>query len=558
MPIAARLAALLLFVFVLAGSAPETPLNAAPAATLVLLKGRIRTLDGDRTAEALACRGERIVYVGTNAGARALAGPDTQVIDLHGATAVPGLTDAHFHLIGLGTTQTQLDLSAVWDRAALLARIREYASAQPAGAWVQGRGWDQTRWTPPDFPTAADLDAVTVGHPAWLRRVDGHAGWANTAALRAAGVTKDTPDPSGGKIHRDAQGNPAGVFVDRAMALIDGVMPEPAPEQTLAAIEAGQQICLRYGLTGIHDCGNGSATLELFKRAEREGRLQMRMYVMARGPGTEMEKVIAQRPYRSGLLTIRCVKFVMDGALGSRGAALLAPYSDDPGNEGLLLIDPLVYGDAVRKCVAAGWQVATHAIGDRGNRVVLDAYAEALKGRNPKAARLRVEHAQIVALDDLKRFAPLGLIASMQPTHATSDMRWAEQRVGPERIKGGYAWRTLLKAGVVIAGGSDAPVESASPALGLYAAVTRQDADGYPPGGWYPEQRMTAREALEAFTKGAAYAAFQERDLGTLTVGKLADITVFAQDPLAIPAAQLKNLTVRYTIVGGKVRYRKD
>jgi len=268
-----------------------------------------------------------------------------------------------------------------------------------------------------------------------------------------------------------------------------------------------------------------------------------------------MERVIAQKPYFGVLLTFRCVKLVIDGALGSRGAALLAPYSDEPGNSGLLLIEPDVYLDAVRKCVAAGWQVATHAIGDRGNRLVLDAYADALKGRNPVTARLRVEHAQIVALDDLKRFAPLGLVASMQPTHATSDMRWAEQRVGPTRIKGGYAWRTLLRDGVVIAGGSDAPVESANPALGLYAAVTRQDADGYPPGGWYPEQRMTAREALEAFTKGAAYAAFQENDLGTLTVGKLADITVFAQDPLAIPAAQLKNLTVRFTIVGGKIRY---
>ncbi len=525
--------------------------------SLVLLNGRVHTLEGERPpAAALACRGDRIFYVGDSDGVRGFIKADTQVIDLQGATAVPGLTDAHLHLLSLGYTSTQINLADCADRAAVFETIRAFAAAHPSDAWLLGRGWDQTRWTPPDFPTAADLDAVASDRPCWLMRLDGHTGWANTAALHAAGITAATADPAGGKIVRDATGAPAGVLVDTAMELLRQHIPPPTAVQRRAALAAGQDLCLRVGLTCVHDAWSDLTTLGDFRAAEQAGDLRLRIYAMVAGPGEDM-KLVTQDPPRvgDGMLTIRCVKLFTDGALGSRGAALSEPYSDDPGNTGLFLNDEDTLREAIDLCLARGYQVATHAIGDRANRRLLDLYERALTAHPHLHPRLRAEHAQVLAPADIPRFGQLGVLCSIQPIHQTEDMRWAEARLGPERIAGAYAWRSLKAAGALLIGGSDAPVASVSPAHGMHAAVTRQDAHGGPPGGWRPQERLTARQALDAYTTGAAYAAFEEEQRGTLAVGKRADVTVFDQDPLGVEPSALRDLKVRWTIVGGHIQY---
>jgi predicted amidohydrolase YtcJ len=480
------------------------------------------------------------------------AHPDAKTVDTQGATVLPGLTDAHGHLYGLGLSLDTVSLVDTTSYGEVIERVRERASRAAAGEWVLGRGWDQNDWAVKEFPTAAALDAVVSNNPVWLRRIDGHAGLANTAALRAAGVTAATPDPTGGKIVRDANGNPTGVFIDEAMELIDRIVPAPTPEQLKARVLAGAQAIAANGLTEMHDAGIDGSTITAVQELIDEKRFPIRVYAMLGDSAPLLAEWFEKKPLvgYGDRLTVRSVKLYADGALGSRGAALLAPYSDDPGNSGLMIATPEHIEDVARRGKAAGFQVNTHAIGDRGVRNVIDAYTSAQVG---PADRFRVEHLQVISPPDVPRLVSHGIIASMQPTHATSDMYWAEDRLGPERVKGAYAWRTILNAGGRLALGSDFPVELVNPFHGIHAAVTRQDQKNWPAGGWYPDQRLTLAEAIRGFTLDAAYAAFEETSRGTIEPGKLADLTIVEGDLFSMPATDLFKAKVRYTVVGGEV-----
>jgi predicted amidohydrolase YtcJ len=484
------------------------------------------------------------------------AHPVSNVIALLDSTILPGLTDAHGHLYGLGLSLDVVSLTGTKSFDEVLARTKERAATTAAGQWIVGRGWDQNDWPVKEFPTAAALDAAIPDHPVFLRRVDGHAAVTNTAGLRAAGVTAATKDPEGGRIIRDANGNPTGTFVDAAMDLIEDHMPAPTAEQRKARVLAAANNIAANGLTEMHDAGIDAATIVAVKELIDEKRFPIRVYAMLGDNDELLRTWFASGPLNEygGHLTIRSVKLYADGALGSRGAALLEPYSDDPGNVGLMLAKPEHLLDVAKRGRAAGFQVNTHAIGDRGVRNVIDAYSGAGVVAND---RFRVEHLQVIAPGDVPRLIDHGIIASMQPTHATSDMYWAEARLGPERVKGAYAWRTVLDAGGRLALGSDFPVEDVNPFFGIYAAVTRQDQAQWPAGGWYPSQRLTLAEAVRGFTKDAAYAAFEEKSRGTIEPGKLADLTIVEGDLLAMPAPELFKAKVRYTVVGGEVVFGK-
>ena len=537
----------------------------SPSADLVLTGASVVTLDPARPrATAVAVRAGRIIRVGSDAEVQALAGPRTRRLDLAGRAVVPGLADAHAHVESLGESLDELSLIGATSLDEVLERVRRAAAALPPGEWLQGRGWDQNDWTEKRFPTAADLDRAAGDRPVYLSRIDGHAGWANTKAMNLAGLTASTPDPTGGRLIREASGTPSGVLVDAAMRLVTTKIPPPSKALRKRRLVRGLRACAEAGLTSVHDAGITIDTVALYKELLAERGLPVRVYAMLRGPdagpGDFLTQGAALRPeigLGDGRLTIRAIKVVADGALGSRGALLLAPYSDEPGTKGLLTVDPSLFRELLRQAVARGFQVNTHAIGDGANRFVLDAYEKAFAGLAGGGAqrRFRIEHAQVIAPEDVPRFKALGVVPSVQPTHCTSDMYWAADRVGPERAKGAYLWKTFLKQGVVIAAGSDAPVESIAVLPGLYAAVTRQDAKGWPAGGWHPEERVTIEEALRMFSEGAAYAAFEEKDRGRIAAGMRADLTVLGKDPTAIPAAELLTTPVVMTIVGGVVEY---
>ena len=532
--------------------------KAVDVATLILTNANVVTLDPKTpSAQAIAIAGDRILAVGSSAEMAALRKTrSTETIDLAGATVIPGLVDAHAHIASLGETLETVRLYDTTSWEQVIARTKERAATTPKDGWIVGDGWDQNDWAgAKGFPVHDALSAAVPDHPAFLQRVDGHAAIANAKALAVAGITKDTKDPPGGKIVRGKDGAATGVLVDEAMQLVARHIPAPTHAQRKERILKAQAEILKSGLTGVHDAGVDGAGLAAFEELEREGKLQMRVYAMLDGADAELlEKRFAAKPVVGDRLTVRSVKLYADGALGSRGAALLAPYSDDEDNRGLLIMDAAKIERITRDALAAGFQVNVHAIGDRGNREALDAFERALAATPAaKDARLRVEHAQVIAPEDIPRFAKLGVIASMQPTHATSDMPWAEARLGKERVKGAYAWRSLKKAGARLAFGSDFPVEGVSPIWGLHAAVTRQDRKNAPAGGWQPQERLDAREALEGFTTGAAYAAFEEATRGTIEAGKFADLVVLSGDPLTVKPAELHTLRVRKTIVGGKV-----
>ncbi len=533
--------------------------DARAQAHFVLHNARLYTADpAQPQAEALAVRGDRILMVGSDA-ALLEAYPDAERRDAGGRAVIPGLIDAHAHLMGQGLAMLQVDLVGTASKAEILERAQAFAATLPEGAWLTGRGWDQNDWPEKTFPTRADLDAAFPTRPVWLRRIDGHAAWANTAALRAVGLEKRDAmdDPEGGKIVRDEAGDPTGVFVDAAMDIVGAVVPPQSPAALAQALQLAIGEAKRYGLTGIHDAGVGLEEVAGYRQAIDAGQFDLRVYALIGGRGETFDHFCENGPLLDygGKLTVRAVKFYIDGALGSRGAALLEDYSDDPGNQGLLMRTPDTFTDDVRRALECGFQVNTHAIGDRGNRVTLDAYEAAMQQAGRTLGRHRIEHAQIVALNDIPRFAALGVIASMQPTHATSDMYWAEDRVGPDRAQGAYAWRKFLDAGARLAFGSDFPVEQVNPLLGFYAAVTRQDAKGWPEGGWLPEERLTREEALRAFTLDAAYAAFQENELGSLTPGKLADFAILSRDIMTIPPEEILETKVVATYLGGKKVY---
>ncbi len=539
--------------------------SSGAAEVSVISAGRIHTSNPERPlAQAMAWNDEgRVLALGTVAELHARY-PDARRIDAPGSTIIPGLIDAHGHVMGLGYALLRADLTGASDLAEAIARLLEYEKQLPAGAWLLGGGWDQNRWPGKQFPTASDLDKAFPVRPVWLERVDGHAGWANSAALKAAAAKAPRPlegdwQPEGGRIERSG-GTPGGVFIDRAMDLVNAVVPAPDQAVREQALRKAVQAAVSNGLTGVHDMGVSRSDLALMKQFADAGELPLRIAAYADGNGDALDDLCSNGLYRhpGGRLQMRGVKLYMDGALGSRGAALIEDYSDDPGNRGLLLTQPDVLEQAVRKAKGCGVQLATHAIGDRGNRIVLDTYAGVLGDDTGKDHRWRIEHAQVVALQDIERFAPLGVIASMQPTHATSDMPWAEDRVGAERIKGAYAWQRFLETGARLALGSDFPVESPDPRLGLHAAVSRQDRDGMPQGGWLPEQVLTPTEALRGFTADAAYAGRDESETGQLAPGMRADFVILAQDPLDVPVGQMDDLRIQSTWVDGKPVYEAE
>lgn len=505
--------------------------------------------------QALLIDQGKVVATGDHAALSARAG-NAKVIDGQGRTLLPGLIDAHGHVLELGYARNSVDLSGTQSLDDALAKVKAYAVAHPDAKWILGGGWNQEIWKLGRFPTAKELDAVVADRPVWLSRVDGHAGWANTAALKLAGVTKASKDPGGGRIERDASGNPSGVFVDAASDLIYAVVPAPSAQQKMAALDAALAEMASVGLTGVSDAGIDLANYKLYRQYADQHKLTARIYAMIRGTGDDFDAISKDGPligYGNDFLTVRSVKLFADGALGSRGAAMLKPYADDPHNSGLLFLKPDELTAMIGKALGKGYQVGVHAIGDHANREVLDSYAAAYQTHpHGIALRNRIEHAQIVSLQDIPRFVPLQLIASMQPTHATSDMNMAEDRVGHERIKGAYAWQRFLKQGTIVAAGSDFPVESANPFYGLYSAVTRKDHNGQPPGGWYPDQDMTLVQALRAFTLDAAYAEHAETTLGTLEPGKWADFILVDHDIFKDPASTLWNTRVLQTWVGGK------
>lgn len=489
--------------------------------------------------------------------------PHARRINMGGKTLLPGMIDAHGHTIDLGIGATQLNLRNTDNLKEAQQAIADYAKRNPKQRWLLGGAWNQAIWKLGRFPTAQEIDAVVKDRPVWLGRIDGHAGWANSKALQMAGINRDTPDPQGGKIEKDAQGNPTGILVDNAMELIDKIVPMPSEAEQRVALDAALQQLTRFGLTSIHDAGVSAEADKLFRNFADQGKLAPRVVGMISDTTEFFERVSATAPapllsYADDHYSLRAVKLYADGALGSRGAALLAPYSDAPHNKGLLFHSADEIYQMMAKAANKGYQVNVHAIGDAGNRQILDSFEKLAHDPAVKQfpdLRHRIEHAQVVALSDIPRFVTLNVIPSMQPTHATSDMNMAEDRVGHERIAGAYAWRTFLQQGSRIACGSDFPIESPNPFWGMHAAVTRQDKRDLPQNGWYADQAMTVTEAFRCFTLDAAYAGHQENVLGSLESGKWADFIVVDRDLFRIRTKDIYKIRVLQTWVGGKRVY---
>jgi predicted amidohydrolase YtcJ len=438
----------------------------------------------------------------------------------------------------------------------IASKVREAAKTAKPGEWILGRAWDQNLFATKQFPTADSISEAAPNNPVSLTRVDGHAAWVNKKAMEIADLNAATKDPDGGRILRDANGRPTGVLIDRARGLVDRKIPAATADQVERRILRALQECARLGITSVHDAGVGAEGIDAYHALAKAGKLPIRSYVMlGGGPGPLLDSWFAKGPEIGNYLTIRSIKLVADGALGSRGAAMLEPYSDDPGNKGLLITKQDVIRAVAAKAVTRGFQVNTHAIGDAANRAALDAYGEVLKGANDK--RFRIEHAQIIAPGDFEKFKNYSVLASMQATHATSDMPWAATRIGNERIKGAYAWQTLMKLGVHLPNGSDFPVESPNPMFGLYSSITRQDQKDMPAGGWFPDQKMTREETLRSWTIEGAYAAFEEAHKGSLEPGKLADFIMLSGDVMTMPESEIWKTKVSLTVVGGKIVHQQ-
>ena len=539
----------------------------ADGADVVFRNGNVYTAN-DRAphAEAIAVKGDRIVFVGSNGDVKKYIGSRTRVVDLKGQTVVPGLTDAHCHLIGIGEREMSFNLEGVASLDEFLARLKERVSRAKPGDWVTGRGWIETFWKPPVFPTRQDLDRVAPNNPVFLTRADGHASVANSAALKVAGIDRSTPNPDGGEIMKDkATGEPHGMLLDHAQGLVARHIPAGRPAETEEAIVVGARRSTEVGWCQIQDAGGSYADVNLMRKLYKEGKVKLRIYKAVYGPGPASARLItdgASTDEFDHRFTLRTIKVVMDGALGSRGAWLLEKYSDydTPGYTTVnaeALLAMLI--EALRK----GIQVETHAIGDRANREILNLYEKAMNTVPPaerkiREPRWRVEHAQIVNPADIPRFAKLGVIPSMQPSHAIGDLHFAPARLGIARLEGAYAWQSFLKSGSIIAGGSDAPVERGEPMIEFYAAVARKDQKGFTGEGWHPEQAVSREQALKMFTLWAAYAAFQEDVKGSIEAGKLADLTVLSADIMKIPEADILKTRCMMTVIGGEIVYSKN
>ena len=539
-------------------------------ADLVLKNANIYTVDDSKPhAQAVAVKGDKIVFVGSDADVQAYVGPSTRLLDLKGATVVPGLTDAHYHFLGVGARELTFNLEGTKSLDDLLARVKEHVAAAKPGEWIEGRGWIETFWTPPAFPTRWDLDKVSPNNPVILGRADGHGAVVNSAALKIAGIDRNTPNPFGGEISKDKNGEPNGMLLDHAQGLVRSkVPPEDAANPEKAALAADQR-SLMLGWCEIHDPGGSFDDVDVYRKLYQQGKLKIRIYKAVYGPGPQADRLLregAQIGLFDHHLTVRSIKVVSDGALGSRGAALLAPYSDKPDTSGFLTVEAEALRPMLVTSLKQGIQVMTHAIGDRANRFILDEYERAFNAvpaaeRKIAAPRWRDEHSQIINPADLPRFAQLHIIPSMQPSHAIGDLFFAPKRLGIERLKGAYAWETLIKSGVPLAGGSDAPVERGEPMIEFYAAVARKPLPSRMQGAslesdvWHPEEAMTREQALKAFTIWAAYAAFEEDLKGSIAPGKLADFTVLSADIMKIPEPQILETKNLMTIIGGQIVY---
>ncbi|MDB5437553.1 MAG: metal dependent amidohydrolase superfamily protein [Phenylobacterium sp.] len=530
---------------------------AAPA-DLVIWGGPIYTaVDARPKVEAVAVSHGRIAFAGARAGAQAMVGPKTKVVDLKGAALFPGFTDSHAHLREIGERELTLNLEGSKSAAEVTARLKAYLAEHPPAGLVVGGGWIETGWPEGRFLDRADLDAAAPTTPVLLQRADGHALTANSAALKAAGIDETTAAPAGGQILKGPDGKPTGTLVDNAMGLVERLRTAPTRDQKLAAYRAAFRVETAYGWTGVHFMSVDWADVPLLEEMAKNHEASLRVYNAVSGQQAAPLFASGPRATADGRITTRAIKLFMDGALGSRGAALFEPYSDAPGLKGTFITDPAVMRPLMAKALASGIQVSTHAIGDRGNATALDLYEEAFKA-NPaagKAARWRIEHAQILRPVDIPRFHADAVIASMQPSHAIGDFHFAPARLGKDRLKGAYAWKSLLDSGAVVVGGSDAPVERGAPLIEFYAAVASKDLQGFSNADWHPEERLSRAEALKLFTSSAAYARFAEKDLGTISVGKRADLSGFSVDLMTAPEAAIPKGHAVLTVVDGQVLY---
>ena len=481
------------------------------------------------------------------------------IIDGQGQTLLPGLIDSHGHILNYGLSLLRADLVHSISEQDAVDRTFSYAISNTELTWIQGRGWNQTQWPSNTFPSAKSLDVLFPNQPVWLKRVDGHAGWANSKAMAIAGINKATLSPEGGEIIKDESGLPTGIFIDNAMALIDNsIAPLSIKQQKQVLVKAMNSLA-SYGLTSVHDAGIDTDNLNAFKELSQENAMSIRVNAMLYLPSANWQETLTKGQYRSkdDMFTFNSVKIQADGALGSRGAALIEDYSDHSGHKGLLLNTPKEFQQLVNTSMKLGFQVNSHAIGDNANKLVLDTYEAQIKATDTKALRHRVEHAQVLRLEDIPRFSELGVIAAMQATHATSDKNMAQDRIGPNRILGAYAWRKLLAANAIIAAGSDFPVESANPFYGLHASITRQDHSNSPKGGWFPEEKMTPLEAFRSFTLDAAYAGHQEQIIGSLATGKKADFILLDNNLFTMAKEDIWRTSVNKTWVNGKLVFEK-